>query len=167
MTRHTAEFVVGIADCRVTTDAAASIVTYALGSCVAVAIHDPVARVGGLLHVMLPESPRDARKAAVNPHMFADTGVPSLLRQAWDAGAEPGRLDVWLAGGARVIDDPGIFNIGERNCLMVRKALSKAGVTVRAEALGGREFRTVRLDMTSGRCLMRTSCGPECDLGVS
>ncbi len=50
--------------------------TYALGSCIAVAMHDPVAKVAGLLHYMLPESAIDAAKAQQNPFMFADTGIP-------------------------------------------------------------------------------------------
>lgn len=155
------QVVVGVADCRITNDAQASIVTYALGSCVAVAIHDPVARVGGMLHLMLPESSLDAVKAGRNPYMFADTGIPLLFQQAYAAGADKRRLVVRIAGGAQVMDDSGVFNIGKRNCLTVKKVLWKAGVMISAEALGGRESRTVRLEMESGRFLLRTAGGPE------
>lgn len=155
------QIVVGVADCRVTDDAAALIVTYALGSCIAVSIHDPVARVGGMLHLMLPESSLDATKAERNPYMFADTGIPLLFRQAYAAGAEKKRLVVRVAGGAQVMDDKGVFNIGKRNCLSVRKVLWRAGVTIAAESVGGTESRTVRLEMSSGRFLMRVACGAE------
>ena len=158
------QVVVGVADCRITNNAAASIVTYALGSCIAVAIHDPVAHVGGLLHLMLPESSLDAAKAAKNPYMFADTGIPLLFRQAYAAGAEKNRLVVRIAGGAQVMDDAGVFNIGKRNCLTVRKVLWRAGVLISAESVGGRESRTVRLEVQSGRFLMRTAGGAEQDL---
>jgi len=55
------------------------LITYALGSCLGIAIYDPVARIGGLLHVMLPLSTIDPAKAAENPFMFVDTGVPRLF----------------------------------------------------------------------------------------
>lgn len=161
------QLVVGVADCRITDDAAASIITYALGSCIAVAIHDSVARVGGMLHLMLPDSSLDAVKAERKPYMFADTGIPLLLRQAYAAGALKKRLVVRIAGGAQVMDDAGIFNIGKRNCLTVRKLLWRAGVMINAESVGGRESRTVRLEMASGRFLVRIGGGVEHELSSS
>lgn len=71
--------VVGVADCQVSKDTESTLITYALGSCIAIAIHDAVAGVGGLLHFMLPESSIDRTKAAHNPYMFADTGIPMLF----------------------------------------------------------------------------------------
>lgn len=165
MVQQRNQVVVGVADCQVTNDTAASIITYALGSCVAVAIHDPVAHVGGMLHLMLPESSLDSAKAERNPYMFADTGIPLLFRQAYAAGADKKRLIVRLAGGAQVMDDAGVFNIGKRNCLTVKKVLWKAGVMISGESLGGNESRTVRLEMNSGRFFMRTAGGPEQDIG--
>ena len=64
------------------------LVTYALGSCIAVAVHDPVTSVAGLLHYMLPEASLDWDKAAQNPYMFADTGIPKLLREVCERPAE-------------------------------------------------------------------------------
>jgi chemotaxis protein CheD len=153
--------VVGVADCRVSNEADSSLITYALGSCIAVVIHDPVSQVGGLLHLMLPESSLAREKAGENPYMFADTGIPLLFRRAYSAGAEKQRLVVRLAGGAQVLDDGGVFNIGKRNYLAVRKVLWKAGVLIHAEAVGGTESRTVRLDIASGRLLLRTGGGKE------
>jgi chemotaxis protein CheD len=164
MATPSCQLVVGVADCRITNDAAASIVTYALGSCVAVAIYDPEARVGGMLHLMLPESSLDKGKAEKNPYMFADTGIPLLFRQAYAAGADKKRLLVRIAGGAQVMDDAGVFNIGKRNCLTVRKVLWRAGVIINAESVGGHESRTVRLEVASGRLFMRTGGGVENDM---
>src|SRR5580692_6617224 len=76
------EITVGLADCRISNDPASVLVTHALGSCVAVAIHDPVAGVAGLLHLMLPESALDPAKAAVRPYQFADTGIPLMFHAA-------------------------------------------------------------------------------------
>lgn len=147
--------IVGIADCRISDDPDSVLVTYALGSCVAVAIHDPVSRVGGLLHFMLPESALDPAKARERPYMFADTGIPLLFRRAYEKGAEKRRLVVRLAGGAQVMDDNGVFNIGKRNYLAARKILWKAGVLLQAEEVGGNISRTVRLEVGTGTIWLR------------
>ena len=149
--------VVQVADCQISNDPDGSLVTYALGSCIAVAIHDAAAGVGGLLHLMLPESGIDRAKAESNPYMFADTGIPLLFRNAYEHGAEKRRLTVRLAGGAQVMDENGVFNIGKRNYLAVRKILWKAGVLVSAEDVGGKVSRTVRLEVGSGKFWLRTA----------
>jgi len=148
--------VVGVADCHVSDEPADVLVTYALGSCVGVAIYDPVARVGGLLHLMLPESSPNALESGKSPYMFADTGIPLLFRQAYQKGADKRRLRVSVAGGAQVIDDNGVFKIGQRNCLAVRKILWKAGVMAHGEETGGVWSRTMRLEMSSGRVYLRS-----------
>ena len=147
---------VGIADCRLSQSPDDVLVTYALGSCVGVAIYDPVAKVGGLLHYMLPESGLDRDKARDNPHMFADTGIPLLFRRSYELGAEKRRLVVCVAGGAQVMDDAGVFNIGKRNALALRKILWKAGVLIHSESLGGSVSRTVRMEMATGRVWLRS-----------
>ncbi|MBV9767161.1 MAG: chemotaxis protein CheD [Acidobacteriaceae bacterium] len=156
--------VVGIGDCQVSKAPDSMLVTYALGSCIAVIIHDPVAGVGGLLHFMLPESSLDPAKAERNPYMFADTGIPRLFRSAYQLGADKKRLVVTVAGGAQMMDSAGTFNIGKRNCLSMRKILWKAGVLVQAEHLGGVVSRTVRLEIRSGKVLLREAGQPEQEL---
>ena len=140
--------------------------TYALGSCIAVAIHDPVAGVGGLLHYMLPESSLNPDKARESPYMFADTGVPRLFHAAYQLGAEKRRLVVRVAGGAQVMDENGVFNIGKRNHLALRKILWKAGVIVHAEEVGGTMSRTVRLEVASGRFFIRGPGMPDREMAV-
>lgn len=159
--------VVGVADCRLSADPSCVLVTYALGSCIAVMIHDPVAGVGGLLHFMLPESALDRAKAEQNPFMFADTGIPFLFRGAYELGADKRRLQVWVAGGAQVMDPGGVFNIGKRNHLALRKILWKAGVLVHSEEVGGTISRTVRLEVGSGRVLLRGAGEDEREMAVS
>jgi chemotaxis protein CheD len=158
---------VGIADCRISNLTDQTLVTYALGSCVAVAIHDPVARVGGLLHYMLPESGIDPAKARENPYMFADTGIPLLFRRSYEMGAEKRRLVVSIAGGAQVMDDAGVFNIGKRNCLALRKILWKAGVLIRSEAVGGTTSRTLRMEVGTGRIWLRSEGWQETEMVAS
>ena len=110
---------------------------------------------------MLPESSLDPGKAEKNPYLFADTGIPLLFHQAYSHGAEKSRLVVCLAGGAQVINDAAVFNIGKRNCLAVRKVLWRAGVMIRSESVGGSEARTVRLEVGTGRFMLRTGGRPE------
>jgi chemotaxis protein CheD len=149
--------VVGIADCQTSKDRNSTLVSYALGSCVGVGIFDPASSVGGLLHVLLPESSLDAAKAAKNPYMFADTGVVELLNRCLELGAMKSRLRVWLAGGSAVMDTRGVFNIGKRNQLAARKALWKAGLLTLNEDLGGQGSRTVRLELSSGTFWVRAA----------
>lgn len=132
--------------------------TYALGSCLGVAVHDPVAGVAGLLHVMLPSSEVDPARVAVKPAMFVDSGVPLLFKESYKLGAKKERLIVKVVGGAMQADtDEGDhFQIGKRNLLALRKLLWRNNVSVRAEDVGGtRVSRTVHLDATTGALRVR------------
>lgn len=153
--------VIGIGDCIVSKDTAETLITHALGSCIAVLIHDPVAQVAGLLHFMLPESSLDTEKAARRPYVYADTGIPLLFKTAYQLGASKLRLHVMAAGGAQMLDPNGTFNIGKRNHLAMRKIFWKAGVIVHKEEIGGSSSRTISIDVATGRVQLRTSGEPE------
>jgi chemotaxis protein CheD len=137
------------------------IVTYALGSCVALMLYDPVAKVAGMIHYMLPASSVSSGNPNARQWMYADTGIPLLLRIALENGADKRRLAVFAAGGARVIDDNGVFNIGKRNCLALRKALWKSGLVAHAEETGGTEARTVRMEVATGRVWLHAPGGEQ------
>ena len=157
--------IVGISDCQLSRDPEEVLVTYALGSCIAVMVYDPAARVGGLLHIMLPDSSIDPDRGRQRPFMFADTGVPLLFRQSYELGADKRRMIVRIAGGAQMMDEGGVFDIGRRNQLAVRKILWKAGVLIESEAVGGNLSRTVRLDMAAGTVWLRGPGGNEEAMG--
>jgi chemotaxis protein CheD len=159
--------IVGIADCQVSADPDTILVTYALGSCVAVTIYDPVVRVGGMLHLMLPDSSIDGAQGSTRPYMFADTGLPLLFRRTYELGAEKRRMLVRLAGGAQVMDEHGVFDIGRRNQVATRKILWKAGVMIQAEELGGSTSRTIRLEVATGDMWLRGAGGIEQQFGAS
>jgi chemotaxis protein CheD len=148
-----AQIVIGISDCQVSADPAATLVTYALGSCIAVMLYDPIRRAAGMLHFMLPESSLDRTKASANPFMFADTGIPTLLERF--GASDRKRLQVRLAGGAQVLDPQNVFAIGRRNYLAARKELWKFGLFISGEAVGGELSRTVRLDVADGKSWLR------------
>jgi chemotaxis protein CheD len=149
--------IVGMADMGVSSDPEATLITYALGSCIGVSLYDSVAQVGGLLHFMLPESKLDPQKAQKNPWMFADTGIPLLFKELYRLGGEKGRLRVTVCGGAQVMDAEGFFNIGKRNYMALRKLFWMNNVLIHAEAVGGQVNRTVRLELSSGKVWVKTS----------
>lgn len=137
---------------------AGSLVTYALGSCLGVAVWDPIARVGGLLHVMLPNSTIAPEKASANPFMFVDTGVPAMFRRCYELGAEKQRVVLKVAGGASPTTAGGNtdhFEIGKRNMILLRKLLWKNGVLIAAEEVGGSVSRTMSLSLHSGEVALK------------
>jgi len=145
---------VGISDCIVSKDQDAVIATHALGSCIALLIYDPLARVGGMLHYMLPTSNSDDPRGVQKPFMYADTGIPLLFRTAYQVGASKERLIVTALGGAQVIQSEDSFNIGKRNHMAMRKILWKSGVMVHNEEVGGTAPRTVHFEIASGRIVV-------------
>ncbi len=154
---------VDISDLQVSTDPTATIVTYALGSCIAVLVHDPVRVAGGMIHYMLPLSETAPEKARVKPAMFADTGIPLLFQTMYALGCDKRNLVVKVTGGGALYDDNGLFSIGKRNYTILRKMFWKAGVIIRSEDVGGAKSRTARLHVGSGRCTV-ASQGQEVEL---
>ncbi len=150
---------VGVADMKISSDPGDILVTHALGSCLGISLWDPVSRVGGLLHAMLPDSLIDPRKGIESPYMFIDTGVPRLFRECYKLGAEKQRLIVKVAGGAtcksNVEDD--YFQIGKRNFVTLRKLLWKNNVLVKAYDVGGNQSRTMTLQVESGAVTLKTN----------
>ena len=153
------DLIVGISDIKISNNPNETIVTYALGSCIGIVVYDPVAKVGGMLHYMLPDSTLDAKKARDNPAMFADTGIPSLFKACYSLGAEKKRMIVKVAGGASILDDTNFFRIGQKNIMAMRKIFWKNNVMINAEDTGANHNRMVRLEMTSGKTYVKTSGG--------
>jgi chemotaxis protein CheD len=149
--------IIGVADMKVSDNVQDTIVTYSLGSCIGLVIYDPAARVGGLLHFMLPESKIDREKAARKPYMFADTGIPRLFRAAYELGAKKQRIKIFVAGGAEILDQKGFFNIGKRNYMALKKIFMKNRVLIDKEQVGGNVNRTVRMDIQTGDIFVKTS----------
>jgi chemotaxis protein CheD len=148
--------VIDIADLNVSKNTDTTLITYSLGSCIGVAIWDPVVHVGGMLHYMLPESTLSPEKAKSSPAMFCDTGIPRLFKAAYELGAQKKRLIVKIAGGSLLLDDNGTFNIGKRNYLALRKIFWKNGVMIDGEDVGGSVSRTMRLHVATGEVTIKT-----------
>ncbi len=151
------KIIVGIADMQVADNPGATLITYSLGSCIGVTIYDPAAKVGGLLHYMLPDSQIDGQKAQKNPWMFADTGIPLFFKEAYKLGAEKRRMQVKVVGGSQILDESGFFNIGKRNYMALRKIFWANNVLIHAEDVGGTVNRTLSLELPSGNVFVKTS----------
>jgi chemotaxis protein CheD len=149
--------VVGVGDMKVSNDAEAVLVTYSLGSCIGLAVYDPVVRVGGLLHYMLPDSNLDKEKARLNPYMFGDTGIPSLFKAAYQFGAKKNRMQIIVVGGSQILDQDGLFNIGKRNHALLRKMFWKNNVMTHFEDVGGAVNRTLKLEVATGQAWLKVS----------
>lgn len=148
--------VVGVADMAVARESQGQLVTYALGSCIGLTAYDPVAKVGGLLHFMLPQPAEQADPRELKPFMYATTGIPLLFRRLAEAGARKERLVVCAAGGAEIINDAGVFAIGKRNRTILRKVFWKDGTILAAEDTGGGLARTMTLVLATGDVKIRT-----------
>lgn len=151
------QHVIGVADMKISVERDDVLITYALGSCLGITIYDPVACVGGMLHVMLPLSTIAPLKAKANPYMFIDTGVPRLFIECYKAGAKKERLAVKVAGGACLQNnkEEDRFQIGKRNFLMLKKLLWKNNVLLRAHDIGGNYARTMTLDISTGEVTVK------------
>ena len=148
--------IVGVADMQIG-KAGDTLVTHALGSCLGLAIHDPVAKVGGLLHAMLPESAINPEKAKANPAMFVDTGVPDLFRSVYALGGQKKRMVVKAAGCSQLLDPSDTFKIGQRNVTTLKKLLWRNSVIVKAADVGGTSSRTVHFDVATGQLLISSN----------
>jgi len=153
--------IVGVADMKVSNNPEESIITYSLGSCIGLVIYDSVARVGGMLHYMLPESSIDKNKAVARPYMFADSGIPRLFKSAYQLGAAKQRIKIYAAGGAEILDQKGFFNIGKRNYMALKKIFFKNKVMINNQDVGGNVNRTVRIEIATGDIYVKTSGSKE------
>lgn len=151
-----ARIIVDISDCQVSDDPTRHLVTYALGSCIGVAVHDPRIGLGALGHFMLPTGTIDPAKSRDNPMMFVDTGMTALLTALYERGADPKRLVIKVAGGAQLMDRNDRFRIGERNFAILRKFLWKNGLLIAAHDTGGETSRNLFLSVGTGRVLIKS-----------
>jgi len=145
--------VVGIGEFSVSGSRSETIVTHALGSCIAVCIWDATAVVGGMLHFLLPDAAVNPTRARAQPAAFANTGLPLFFQAAYALGLEKKRCRVRLVGGAEIAGLGGAnsLNVGKRNLLAARNILWRNGLLIEAEATGGSIARTVALHLRDGK----------------
>lgn len=134
-----------------------TIVTHALGSCLGLMVYDPLAKIGGLLHAMLPLSKINPEKAEANPYMFVDTGVPALFKALYDIGGQKNRMIVKAAGCGNPLGKNEMFKIGERNYTVLKKLLWKNNILLESEDIGGAQSRTVHFNIADGQTIISSN----------
>ncbi len=149
--------VVGLGESHVADGSDAVLVCVGLGSCIAVCVHDPVSKVGGIAHMVLPHW-REAHGVEPGPK-FVDCGIPLLVGQMEALGAARSRLKVKIAGGAQMVSTVSanrIFEIGERNVASAKATLKRMGLQLSGTDVGGSCGRTVQFHPDSGKILITT-----------
>jgi chemotaxis protein CheD len=147
---------IGIAEMQVS-EAPAAFVTYALGSCVGICLYDPVRKVGGLGHILLPTFPKENPNDRI--YRYADTCLPEMVKEMERSGCLRSRMTAKIAGGAKmfhVADDSGFGNIGMRNVAAVRDVLQKLQVRIVAEDTGLNYGRTVYFYTEDGTMVVKS-----------
>ncbi len=144
--------VAGIGEMVVTKEQGVNLVAYGLGSCVALSAWDPHSKVAGLAHFMLPAGPPGGP-----PVKFVESGIGTFLETFAKQGGSPSRAEFKAAGGAAMLSVmSGNLEIGKRNAEAVVSALHASGLKLAAADLGGKAGRTVQLEATSGRLLVKS-----------
>ncbi len=152
---------VGMADVK-TCSAPDGVTTLGLGSCVGVAIRDPIKKVGGLAHIMLPSS--QEIKSNDNPYKFADTGIDELVKMIIKLGGSKSKMEAKLAGGAQMFafqNKNMQMRVGDRNVMACKKKLASLGIRVLAEDCGESYGRTVVFYPETGAYVIRSVGKPE------
>ena len=132
------------------------LLTAGLGSCIGICIHDPILKVGGMAHIMLPTA---SGSMGGNPAKYADTAISLLLEEISGMGAHSSRLKAKMAGGAQMFSFPGkppVLKIGERNAEAVELELKKNGIPLLIADVGGSFGRTIHFDVGTGQLHIRT-----------
>ncbi len=154
------QIIVGIADMKMARREGV-LITYALGSCIGIALYDPMINLGALIHIMLPEQGTMADK---NLYKYADTGIRETVRKMTAFGAVKNRMRAKIAGGAKMFEtkgSQGLGNIGDRNAQNVKKMLREQGIRLVGEDTGANYARTMSIDASDGKVTIKTFGRPE------
>ena len=147
---------VGMADYKVGR-APDTLISYGLGSCIGISLYDPQTKIGGLLHIMLPDS--NQSRANENRAKFADTGIPDMLEELIRMGAAKSRLVAKLAGGSQMFafaNASDIMRVGLRNASASKEILKKLSIPIVGEDTGGSYGRKVQIELSSGVYKVKT-----------
>ena len=148
---------VNFSEMKISSNPVETLVAFSIGSGIGMTIHDPVGGVGGVLNFILPDSTKaNGSNPAKTPYMFADTGIAAFLKALFEEGAKAENLNVVIDGAAHVMDQTGVFNIGQKNLEALKTCLDGYDIKIHHEASGGTQSRTISLEIGSGRSIIRT-----------
>lgn len=142
------EATVGIGELKLATKDG-ELVAYALGSCIALCLYDPIKINGAMCHILLPGRRAEPRDADQPIAYYADTAVFAALKIMEKAGSRKENIVAAMVGGARMFPYGGseIMNVGERNIEAVTAQLNKLSIPLEYSSVGGTRARTVRFSM--------------------
>lgn len=141
---------VGVGDLKITQ--APNVLKTLLGSCIGIVLHDPINKIGGLLHIMLPKKNGNDSKIT----KYANTGLPYFIYQmVTHAGASRGALYAKIFGGAKMFETNGLLNIGESNEIEVRRILKEEGIKIVSSRTGGTKGYNILFDTETGEVTCR------------
>lgn len=131
--------------------------TLGLGSCVGIILYDQAIKIGGLVHIMLPNSKQI--KNNENKAKFADTGIQFLLDKMLGKGCEKSRIIAKITGGSQMFSfqsDNDMMKIGQRNVLATKEVLNFLKIPIIAEDTGGNYGRTIEFHTINGNLIIKT-----------
>lgn len=143
---------IGMSQLEVSSKAGTVLAAPSLGSCIGLGLYDPISKIGGMAHIVLPDSAKVLRENE-QKGKYADTAVPEILAKMISMGANKNKLIIKIAGGAQMFNlqnGANVLNIGLRNTLAVKTALSKEGLSITKSDTGGNKGRTFKLDVQTG-----------------
>lgn len=147
---------IGLGEMQISADPDTVMVCFGLGSCIGISFYDPVKKVGGMAHIVLPDSVMAREQDS--PTKYANTCIPYMLAEMEKKGAVVNRIIVKIAGGAQVLQVSGIKNrldIGNRNIEAVRESLKIAGLAVKGDDVGGNFGRTMQFFIRTGKNVIK------------
>lgn len=156
---------VGLGEAAISRNPDDVLVAYGLGSCIGVAMIDPVSKFSGLLHAVLPRA--TAGGAQENPRKYVESGIEDLMNSLIRAGANTSRLIIRMVGGANMIVAANFaqtFDIGSRNIEAARATLTRLKLPIAAAEVGGHTGRTVRVYVAESRVTVRVIGEKEHDI---
>jgi chemotaxis protein CheD len=155
---------VGISDLKVV-NTPTILETQSLGSCLGIVMYDPLSKVSGLAHTMLPDSKKS--NVGNKPAKYIDTAIAELLNQMLALGADRGLILAKISGGACMFSSSSLgdfMNIGARNTAAAKAALHELKIQIVAEDCGGSHGRTLEFDTTTGKVLVKSAMHPLVEL---
>ena len=152
---------IGMGELVVSNDSSDVLACIGLGSCIAICVFDPVSRVGGVAHMLLPSS-RNPSEAMSAPAKYISVGVPNLINRMVKNGAARNNLIVKITGGARMLNIPGdhnVLDIGQKNIAEVKAAMQRENIPIVGADVGGTVGRSMQLFIETGRIMIRNLSG--------
>ena len=155
--KQASTIVVGLGEIKIANDPFAILTCLGLGSCIGISAYDPIAKVAGMAHIVLPCS--NGRSGPPSPK-YADIGIPHLLEQVSQQGAITSRLIIKIAGGAQISKAAGLedsFKIGQKNSDAVKEFFGQIGMSIKAADIGGDYGRTMKMYLESGNTIVTSA----------